>query len=56
VAPDNVAELSRALGEMYEVRTDWASRAGTIRESTRHRFDSRAVAERILSCYECALS
>lgn len=56
VAPDNVAELSRAMGEMYECRTEWASRAGTIRESTRRRFDSAAVAERILSCYEHALS
>jgi glycosyltransferase involved in cell wall biosynthesis len=56
VAPDNVAELSRAMREMYGCRTDWASRAGAIRESTRRRFDSAAVAERILSCYEHALS
>ncbi len=55
VAPDDVAALSRALGEMYEFRTEWASRAGSIRESTRRRFDSAAVAERILSCYEHAL-
>jgi glycosyltransferase involved in cell wall biosynthesis len=56
VAPDNVAELSRAMGEVYECRIDWASRAGTIRESTRRQFDSAAVAEQILSCYEHALS
>ena len=56
VAPDNVAELGRALGEMYEFRTDWASRASAIRESSRRRFDSTAVADRILSCYEYALS
>jgi glycosyltransferase involved in cell wall biosynthesis len=56
VAPDNVDELSRAMGEVYESRINWASRAGTIRESTRCRFDSAAVAEQILSCYEHALN
>jgi glycosyltransferase involved in cell wall biosynthesis len=56
VAPDNVAELSRAMRELYECRTAWARRADTIRESTQRRFDSAAVAERILSCYEHALS
>lgn len=56
VAPDNVAELSRALAEMYECRTDWASRAGTIRSSTLRRFDSAEVAEQILSCYRRVLS
>jgi len=56
VAPNNVADLGRALGEMYQFRTDWASRTSSIRESSRRRFDSTAVAERILSCYEETLS
>jgi len=56
VTPGNVAELGRAMRQMYEFRTEWASRTGTIRESTRRRFDSTAVAEQILSCYEYALS
>jgi glycosyltransferase involved in cell wall biosynthesis len=56
VPPDNVAQLGRALGEMYEFRTDWARRASAIRESSRRKFDSAAVAARILSCYESALS
>lgn len=55
VAPDDAAELSRALGEVYASRKVWAARADTIRQVTRRRFDSAAVAETILSCYRNVL-
>jgi glycosyltransferase involved in cell wall biosynthesis len=55
VPPDNVPEMARAMGELFESRADWASRTSMIREKTRHRFDSAAVAEQILACYKQAL-